>query len=80
MSLPNNLSSSSSSSLPKGQGCPADPSQAAELFTRLSMKGHPYAQFALAGMYYVGSGVEQNFKRAFSLYKVALCQTSWGYG
>ena len=44
------------------------------------MKGHPYAQFALAGMYYVGSGVEQNFKRAFSLYKVALCQTSWGYG
>lgn len=48
-----------------------DLSQAAQLFSELAMRGHPYAQFALAGMYYSGSGVEQNFTRAYSLYSVA---------
>lgn len=30
--------------LPLGQGCAADPSRAAKIFTDLAMKGHPYAQ------------------------------------
>ena len=110
-----------------GQGCSPDASRAAQIFTDLALKGHPYAQvgergwalipkqwvgldtpasgegerevgpdtqlvvliplifefellslslslslqFALAGMYYAGIGVEQNFKRAFSLYSVS---------
>lgn len=54
-----------------GQGTETDLSQATQLFSDLAMKGHPYAQFALAGMYYTGSGVEQNFTRAYSLYSVA---------
>lgn len=54
-----------------GQGTETDLSQAGQLFSELAMKGHPYAQFALAGMYYTGSGVEQNFTRAYSLYSVA---------
>ncbi len=33
----------SSLSVP-GQGCTPDSSRAAEIFTDLSMKGHPYAQ------------------------------------
>ena len=49
----------------------ADASRAAQIMTDLSMKGHPYAQFTLAGMYYSGTGVEQNFNRAFTLYKVS---------
>ena len=44
--------------------------KSAEIFSELAMKGHPYAQFALGGMYYAGIGVEQNFTRAYSLYKV----------
>ena len=55
---------------PTGQGVETDLSRAVEIFSELAMKGHPYAQFALAGMYYTGSGVEQNFTRAYSLYKV----------
>lgn len=54
-----------------GQGVSTDPSRAAQIMTDLSIKGHPYAQFTLAGMYYSGTGVEQNFNRAFTLYRVS---------
>ena len=53
-----------------GQGTERDQARAADLFSQLAMKGHPYAQLALGGMYYTGSGLEQNFTRAYSLYKV----------
>ena len=53
-----------------GQGVETDLVRAADLLSQLAMKGHPYAQFALGGMYYAGSGLEQNFTRAYSLYKV----------
>ncbi len=48
-----------------------DVTRAGQIMTELSMKGHPYAQFTLAGMYYSGMGMEQNFNRAFTLYKVS---------
>lgn len=32
--------------LPSGQGCAPNASRAAEIFTELAMKGHPYAQVA----------------------------------
>ena len=87
-----------------GQGVTPDAPRAANIFTDLAMKGHPYAQvsnglgttnanactcicyhlffsfslfqFALAGMYYGGLGVEQSFTRAFTLYKVRVCLSS----
>jgi len=46
--------------------------KASDIMTQLSMKGHPYAQFALGVMYYNGTGVEQNFNRAFTLFKVSI--------
>ncbi len=55
-----------------GQGVDPDVARSADIMTDLSMKGHPYAQFTLAGMYYAGLGVEQNFNRAFTLFKVSL--------
>jgi TPR repeat protein len=54
-----------------GQGCEPDPAAAAKILTDLSMKAHPYAQFSLAVMYYSGIGIEQDFKKAFTLYKVS---------
>lgn len=50
-------------------GIAPDPVEAAKLFTELAAEGHGLGQFALGGMYYSGRGVEQNFKRAFSLYE-----------
>ena len=60
-----------------GQGVEVDLAKAADILSDLAMKGHPYAQFALGGMYYAGSGVEQNFTRAYSLYKV--CHCGWKF-
>ena len=59
-----------------GQGCTVDTARSAKIFTDLAMKGHPYAQFALAGLYYSGSGVEQSFTRAFTLYKASPIELS----
>ena len=36
--------------LPSGQGCAPNASRAAEIFTELAMKGHPYAQVAMGSV------------------------------
>lgn len=54
-----------------GQGCTPDPVTAAKIFTDLSLKAHPYAQFSLGVMYYSGLGIEQSHSKAFTLYKVS---------
>jgi len=48
-----------------------NPHEAAQLFLELAQDGHPYSQFALAGMYATGYGIELSFENALSLYKVA---------
>jgi len=52
-------------------GMAADPVKASKLFTELAKEGHPYAQFALAGMYYTGFGIDQSYETSYTLYQVA---------
>eukprot|EP00795_Rhopilema_esculentum_P015998 gene15998-7331_t len=52
-------------------GMDPDPIEAANIFSELAKQGHPYAQFALAGMYYAGSGVKQNFETSYTLFQIA---------
>lgn len=52
-------------------GLEADPIQAGTMFSELAEEGHGYAQYALAGMYYTGYGVEQSFETSYTLYQVS---------
>ncbi|XP_066921928.1 putative beta-lactamase HcpC [Clytia hemisphaerica] len=52
-------------------GLEADPIEASQMFQELSKEGHPQAQFTLAGMYYSGYGVEQNFETSYTLYQIS---------
>lgn len=48
-----------------------NPQEAGQIFVELAQNGHPYSQFALAGMYSTGYGVEQSFDNSVALYKIA---------